>query len=105
MRPALWQPPIALSAAEQQIVRRVRRAKLFVFLREQRHLILDAPFQEELATMYPDPAKGRPLVSPAVLVASLPKLVHAVLAKVIDFTAERLLMKVPLASVRLNLTG
>jgi len=67
MRPAIWQPPVALSPAEQLIVRRVRRAKLFVFLREQRHLILDVPFQEELATMYADLAKGQPPVSPALL--------------------------------------
>jgi hypothetical protein len=67
MRPAIWQPPVALSSAEQTIVRRVRRAKLFVFLREQRHLILDVPFQEELATMYADSPKGQPPVSPALL--------------------------------------
>jgi transposase len=67
MRPAVWQPPVALSVAEQQVVRRVRRAKLFVFLREQRHAIFDVPFQEELATMYADLAKGQPPVSPALL--------------------------------------
>ena len=32
MRPPVWQPPVALSEAEAMIVRRVRRAKLFVFL-------------------------------------------------------------------------
>lgn len=67
MRPAIWQPPVALSPAEEMIVRRVRRAKLFVFLREQRHLILDGPFQEELATLYADVTKGHPPVSPALL--------------------------------------
>lgn len=67
MRPAIWQPPIVLSPAEQAIVRRVRRAKLFVFLREQRHVLLDVPFQEELATLYADLAKGHPPVSPALL--------------------------------------
>jgi transposase len=67
MRPALWQPPIALSPAEQAIVRRVRRAKLFVFLREQRQRILDVPFQEELATMYADLTRGHPPVAPARL--------------------------------------
>jgi len=58
---------VALAAAEEQIVRRVRRAKLFVFLRQQRHLVFDAPFQEELATMYADVAKGHPPVAPALL--------------------------------------
>jgi hypothetical protein len=37
MRPDFWQPPIERSAAEQAILGRVRRAKLFVFLRDQRH--------------------------------------------------------------------
>jgi Transposase domain (DUF772) len=67
MRPAIWQPPVARSTAEQQVMRRVRRAKLFVFLREQRHAIFDAPCQEELATMYPDLAKGHPPVASALL--------------------------------------
>ena len=67
MRPAIWQPPIPLSPAEQLIVRRVRRAKLFVFLREQRHVIFDVPFQEELATMYAGLRKGQPPISPALL--------------------------------------
>jgi hypothetical protein len=52
MRPAVWQPPVALSPAEATIVRSARRAKLFVFLREQRHVIFDTAFQEELAGMY-----------------------------------------------------
>jgi hypothetical protein len=37
MRPPVWQPPIALSRAEQTIVSRIRRAKLFIFLRRIRH--------------------------------------------------------------------
>ncbi len=67
MRPPVWQPPVPLSTAEGQIARRVRRAKLFVFLRQQRHLIFDAAFQEELATMYADAAKGQPPIAPALL--------------------------------------
>jgi transposase len=67
MRPAIWQPPVALSPIEQTIVRRVRRAKLVVFLRQQRHVLLDVPFQEELAGMYADLAKGQPPISPARL--------------------------------------
>jgi Transposase DDE domain/Transposase domain (DUF772) len=67
MRPPVWQPSVALSTAEAVIVRRVRRAKLFVFLRQQRHLVFDAPFQEELATMYAAAAKGQPPVAPALL--------------------------------------
>ncbi|MEQ8995205.1 MAG: hypothetical protein RID53_01725 [Coleofasciculus sp. B1-GNL1-01] len=37
MHPPLWHPPIELSAAEQVIVSRIRRAKLFIFLRLIRH--------------------------------------------------------------------
>ena len=37
MQPFLWQPPIALSQTEQAIVKRIKRAQLFVFLRESRH--------------------------------------------------------------------
>jgi hypothetical protein len=31
MRPPVWEPPIALSATEQTIVKRIKRATLFVF--------------------------------------------------------------------------
>ena|SRR5579871_4489616 len=67
MRPALWQPEEALSPAAQTVVRRIRRAKLFVFLRTQRHIIFDAAFQEELGTLYDDVPKGHPPVPPALL--------------------------------------
>jgi len=67
MRPPPWQPPVALSAAEATIVRRVRRAKLFVFLRQQRHLLFDLAFQAELAEMYADVPQGQPPVAPARL--------------------------------------
>ena len=36
MRPPLWHPPIALSMPEQTIIKRIRRAKLFVLLRQHR---------------------------------------------------------------------
>ena len=42
MRPELWQPPVECSPAEQKIITRIRRAKLFVFLRQYRHEIFDA---------------------------------------------------------------
>ena len=44
MRPALWQPPEALAPAEQAIVKRIKRAKLFVFLRLWRHALFSAAF-------------------------------------------------------------
>ncbi len=43
----MWNPPIALSAEEQIIAARTRKArKFFVFLRECRHELLDADFAE-----------------------------------------------------------
>lgn len=67
MRPAQWEPPIELSATEQVIVKRIRRAKLFIFLREHRHDVFDPAFQEELASLYQDSARGQPPVAPALL--------------------------------------
>jgi hypothetical protein len=37
LRPLSWRPPVELSPAEQQVVKRIRRAKLFVMLRQRRH--------------------------------------------------------------------
>ena len=71
MRPLLWQPPLDLSAAEQAIVKRVRRAKLFVFLRHHRHALFSPSFQEELATLYKDAPQGQPPVPPAQLALAL----------------------------------
>ena len=46
----MWTPPIALSPEEQKIAARTRKArKFFVFLREHRHELLDADFQQTLA--------------------------------------------------------
>jgi Transposase domain (DUF772) len=67
MRPVQWKPPIELSATEQVIVKRIRRAKLFIFLREHRHEVFDPAFQEELASLYQDSARGQPPVVPALL--------------------------------------
>jgi hypothetical protein len=44
MQQTLWLPPI-----EQAVIKRVRRAKLFTILREQRHEIFNAAFLEELS--------------------------------------------------------
>jgi hypothetical protein len=34
MQPFLWQPPIELSRTEQTSMKRIKRAKLFVYLRD-----------------------------------------------------------------------
>jgi len=49
------------------MMRAVRRAKLFVFLREHRHELFDEQFQAELAEAYADKPKGQPPVPPAQL--------------------------------------
>jgi Transposase domain (DUF772)/Transposase DDE domain len=67
MQPALWQPPVELSEQEEQIVKRIRRAKLFVFLRHHRHELLDEAFQQELAGLYRANKRGQPPIAPAQL--------------------------------------
>ena len=67
MRPVVWRPPAEPSPAEQSVMRAVRRAKLFVFLREHRHELFDEQFQDELAEAYADSPKGQPPVPPAQL--------------------------------------
>jgi DDE family transposase/transposase-like protein DUF772 len=67
MRPRMWRPPVEPSPAEQAVIKAVRRAKLFVFLREHRHELFDEQFQAELAETYVDSPKGQPPVPPARL--------------------------------------
>jgi len=67
MRPPPWHPPIEPSPVEATIMRLVKRAKLFVFLRQHRHELFDDAFQTELAGMYQDSALGHPPVPPAQL--------------------------------------
>ena len=61
MRPSSWTPPIELSDQEEKIVKRIKRAKLFIFLRSIRHLLFDEAFQKELSKMYTEADKGHPL--------------------------------------------
>ena len=64
MRPIMWRPPVEPSPAEQAVIKAVRRAKLFVFLRQHRHELFDEQFQAELAETYADSPKGQPPVPP-----------------------------------------
>lgn len=57
MRPPHWLPPVALSAAEERAVVRIKRAQLFAFLRRVRHELFDDAFQVELATIFRDTAR------------------------------------------------
>jgi hypothetical protein len=67
VRPGVWQPPVACSRLEREVIKRVKRAKLFVWLREHRHELFDADFQAELAGMYQDKPVGQPPTPPAQL--------------------------------------
>ena len=67
VRPVVWRPPAEPSPAELAVIKAVRRAKLFVFLRLHRHELFDEPFQAELAQAYADSPKGQPPVPPARL--------------------------------------
>src|SRR2546421_7314220 len=71
MQPPSWQPPIALSEQEEQIVKRVRKAKLFVFLRQHRHELFNEAFQQELASLYRQAKRGQPPIAPAMLALAL----------------------------------
>ena len=67
MRPVVWRPPVEPSPAEQAVIKAVRRARLFVFLRLHRHELFDEEFQAELAQAYVASPKGQPPVPPARL--------------------------------------
>src|ERR1700720_1348839 len=71
MQPVLWQPPVELSAQEEQIVKRIRKAKLFVFLRKQRYKLLDEVFQQELAGLYRASERGQLPIAPAQLALAI----------------------------------
>jgi transposase len=67
VRPVVWRPAAELSPAEQAVIKAVRRARLFVFLRLHRNELFDEQFQAELAQAYADSPKGQPPVPPARL--------------------------------------
>jgi hypothetical protein len=67
MQPLHWQPSVELTLSEEQVMKRIRKAKLFVFLRQHRHELFNEAFQEELASLYRQGERGRPPVAPAML--------------------------------------
>ena len=71
MQPEMWNPPVELSKQEEQIVKKIRKAKLFVFLREHRHELLNEALQQELANLYRKAERGQPPIAPAILALAL----------------------------------
>ena len=69
----MWNPPIALTLEEQKIAARTRKArKFFVFLRECRHKLLDATFQDTLAETYrAEPGGKEPVEADMLALATL----------------------------------
>jgi hypothetical protein len=71
MQPRLWQPPVELSVKEEQVVKRIRKAKLFVFLRNYRHKLFDEAFQQELGMLYQESKRGQPPIAPAQIALAI----------------------------------
>ncbi len=71
MRPGNWHPPIELSPAEATVIARIKRAKLFTFLRHNRHELFNDQFQTELATLFKDSTVGQSPVPPAQLALAI----------------------------------
>ena len=71
MRPPYWNPSIELSETEQIIIKRIKRAKLFTFLRHNRHHLFDQEFQDELTSIFKDSTVGHCPVPPAQLALAL----------------------------------
>jgi len=90
MRPGVWRPPVEPSAVEQAVIKAVRRARLFVFLRQYRHELFDEQFQAELAGAYVHSPKGQPPVPPARL--ALATIVQAYLGVSDDEVIEATVM-------------
>ena len=64
----MWNPPITLTPEEQKIVARPRKMRqFFVFLRERRHALLDAVFQDTLAATYSAELGGKAPVEAGLL--------------------------------------
>lgn len=71
MRPPNWNPPVELSVAETHVVKRIRKAKLFAFLRAIRHQLFNDEFQAELAILFKDSSVGKCPVPPAQLALAI----------------------------------
>ena len=71
MRPPVWNPPIELSASEQKVAQGIRKAKMFLFLRQIRHELFELEFQQELAKVFKDSSVGLCPVPPAQIALAI----------------------------------
>lgn len=71
MRPPNWRPPIELSPEEERVMTRIKKAKLFIFLRHNRHHLFNEELQLELATIFKDSTVGQCPIPPAQLALAL----------------------------------
>ena len=63
-----WNVPIDLTKQEKWICSKLKRTgKLFIFLRQNRHLIFTEEINRKLLSMYDDHPRGKPSVAPALL--------------------------------------
>jgi hypothetical protein len=63
-----WTPSQTTTRQERALLSRLKKhRKLFAFLREHRHELFDAPFQEELEGMYRETGAGKEPVRPALM--------------------------------------
>jgi hypothetical protein len=69
----MWHPPIALTPEEQNSAQRTQKARqCFVLLRARRHALLEATFQETLATASrPEPGGTTPVAAGVLALATL----------------------------------
>ena len=63
----LWTPRVELSRAEQMVIKRCEKRRVFVFLRELRHRIYDESIQRKLIAAYSATERGTERVPPAQL--------------------------------------
>jgi hypothetical protein len=62
-----WNPPVELTRGEAFIAKRCEKRRVFVFLRELRHVIFDAEMQDRLNAAYSSAVRGKERVCPAQL--------------------------------------
>jgi hypothetical protein len=60
-----------LSAPEQNVAKRIRSAKLFLFLRKIRHQLFDRDFQEELGGLFKDSTVGKCPLAPVQIALAI----------------------------------